>query len=167
AVYRNTSKKPCSLGSVKPNIGHPLCAEGIAGFIKVVLTLHHQRYVPFISGQQPMEHYNIETSPFHFVRKEKTDPTEYTAAGLSSFADGGTNVHVLIQAWEKPVTEYTPRKPLPPPNLKPQNLSKEKMKENNNTPKISSLSDIRSQNETIFIGEQEIVSVWTKTIIES
>ncbi|MDO5977270.1 polyketide synthase, partial [Flavivirga jejuensis] len=40
AVYRNTSKKPCSLGSVKPNIGHPLCAEGIAGFIKVVLTLH-------------------------------------------------------------------------------------------------------------------------------
>ncbi|MDO5977251.1 hypothetical protein Q4Q40_23915, partial [Flavivirga jejuensis] len=125
AVYRNTSKKPCSLGSVKPNIGHPLCAEGIAGFIKVVLTLHHQRYVPFISGQQPMEHYNIETSPFHFVRKEKTDSTEYTAAGLSSFADGGTNAHVVVQAWERPVTGYAPRKPLPTPNLKPHNLRKE------------------------------------------
>ncbi|MCF2437406.1 polyketide synthase [Streptomyces thinghirensis] len=42
-----------ALGSVKPNIGHPLAAEGIAAFIKVALMLHHRQQVPFRSGQQP------------------------------------------------------------------------------------------------------------------
>ncbi|MCP4578891.1 MAG: polyketide synthase, partial [Deltaproteobacteria bacterium] len=35
SIYRSGSKVACRLGSMKPNIGHPLCAEGIAGFIKL------------------------------------------------------------------------------------------------------------------------------------
>ncbi len=51
AVYRDSSQAPCSLGSVKPNIGHPQCAEGIAAFIKVVLMLRERQLVPFLSGR--------------------------------------------------------------------------------------------------------------------
>ncbi|MGW3569213.1 SDR family NAD(P)-dependent oxidoreductase [Streptomyces sp. NPDC000941] len=94
AVYGEGRTTPLSLGSMKPNIGHPLCAEGIAAFIKVALMLHHQRTVPFLSGEQPMEHNPIDTTRLAFPRH--CAPTDLPYAALSSFADGGTNGHVIL-----------------------------------------------------------------------
>nr|WP_269822512.1 beta-ketoacyl synthase N-terminal-like domain-containing protein [Dictyobacter vulcani] len=50
AVYGGCGMRPLGLGSIKPNIGHPLCAEGIASLIKVVLMLQQRQQVPFLSG---------------------------------------------------------------------------------------------------------------------
>jgi len=72
SVYRTNSKSPLGLGSMKPNIGHPLCAEGIASFIKVVLMLANKGLVPFLSGEHPMTHYDIEASPFYFCKELST-----------------------------------------------------------------------------------------------
>ncbi|MCG8339224.1 MAG: SDR family NAD(P)-dependent oxidoreductase [Proteobacteria bacterium] len=94
SVYRPNNSKKCLLGSMKPNIGHPLCAEGIASFIKVVLMLNQGFMPPFLSGQQSLKHYPITASPFEFNRENK--PWRGKLAALNSFADGGTNAHVIL-----------------------------------------------------------------------
>ncbi|MFD9789952.1 SDR family NAD(P)-dependent oxidoreductase [Streptomyces sp. NPDC059070] len=96
AVYRDgePAAAPLYLGSMKPNIGHPLCAEGIAAFIKVALMVHHQRLVPFRSGQEPMEHFSLDAANLVLPRRAADADLPYAA--LSSFADGGTNGHVVL-----------------------------------------------------------------------
>ncbi|MGW0791222.1 SDR family NAD(P)-dependent oxidoreductase [Streptomyces sp. NPDC002911] len=94
AVYGQDRTRPLGLGSMKPNIGHPLCAEGIAAFIKVALMVHHQRTVPFLSGARPMEHYAPD--PTRLVFPRHAGATDLPCAALSSFADGGTNGHVVV-----------------------------------------------------------------------
>ena len=121
AVYRNDNKTPCSLGSIKPNIGHPLCAEGIAGFIKLVCMLNHQQRVPFLSGQTPLTYYDIDASPFYFCRQSSPWTEATPIVALNCFADGGTNAHVILE--ESPQTESgKQRKPITPPKLQRVNV---------------------------------------------
>lgn len=122
AIYRASSRTPCALGSVKPNIGHPLCAEGIAGFIKLVLMLHRGQQVPFLSGQQEMSHYTMESSPFYFPRETVAWETVTKVAALSSFADGGTNAHVILEGVE---AQDGRRQPIKPPVLQHRDLQRE------------------------------------------
>ncbi|MCP5005109.1 MAG: hypothetical protein GY941_14420, partial [Planctomycetes bacterium] len=112
SVYSPKGNSPQYLGSMKPNIGHPLCAEGIASFIKVALMLHHQRLVPFLSGQEPLQHYSVEESGFAFPRKEEAMEMKYAA--LNCFADGGTNAHVVLQEYSSS-THVIKHAPLPLP----------------------------------------------------
>lgn len=48
-----TGENPILVGSVKPNIGHLEGAAGVAGLIKAVLMLEHQRIPPHINFQNP------------------------------------------------------------------------------------------------------------------
>ena len=121
AIYRRETKNPCSLGSIKPNIGHPLCAEGIAGFIKLVCMLQYKQFVPFLSGQIPLIHYDIEASPFYFCRQSSVWPTASSLVGLNCFADGGTNAHVIMEGWSQPESSKQ-RQPITPPTLKRVNV---------------------------------------------
>ncbi|MFD9561266.1 SDR family NAD(P)-dependent oxidoreductase [Streptomyces sp. NPDC059994] len=116
AVYREgePTAAPLHLGSMKPNIGHPLCAEGIAAFIKVALMVHHQRMVPFRSGQEPMEHFSLDAANLAFPRQAADAVLPYAA--LSSFADGGTNGHVVLKHRPAPAGPAT-RGPVAMPEL--------------------------------------------------
>jgi len=116
SVYRAESSLPMAMGSIKPNIGHPLCAEGIASFIKVVLMLYNKGLVPFLSGEQPMTHYDIEASPFYFCRELTPWEGAPRIAAINCFADGGTNAHVILEAWESE-SHAEVKKPLPYPEL--------------------------------------------------
>jgi len=108
---------PCGLGSIKPNIGHPLCAEGIASFIKAVLMIQHHSLVPFLSGQQPLRHFDLEGSAFYFPRNAVALPEgQPLRIALNCFADGGNNVHVIVQSPESPATPPR-RQPLAAPTL--------------------------------------------------
>ncbi|WP_412679436.1 amino acid adenylation domain-containing protein [Brevibacillus fortis] len=117
SVYRSSNTAACGLGSIKPNIGHPLCAEGIASLIKVVLMLKHQKLVPFLSGQERMTHFHMESTPFYFHRQlsEWNDSTR--TAAINCFADGGTNANVVLQSWEEAVSRPNKRHPIAPPTL--------------------------------------------------
>jgi acyl transferase domain-containing protein len=119
SVYRASSTAPCELGSMKPNIGHPLCAEGIASFIKVVLMLHHRQSVPFLSAREPMTHYDLAASPFYFSRGLDVRKHVPTIAALNCFADGGTNAHLILEAHE---SETVRRQPISPPVLQKINV---------------------------------------------
>ncbi len=113
------SRESCALGSIKPNIGHPLCAEGIASFIKAVLMLHHASLVPFLSGQQPLRHFDLAASPFYFPRAASALPmSQDLAIAINCFADGGNNAHLILQrARATDKLETGQRQPLAPPVL--------------------------------------------------
>ncbi len=100
AIYGGPRPTRCSLGSIKPNLGHPLCAEGIASFIKLVLMLEHRQLPPFLSGEQPMAHYDLAVSPFSFRRDAGAWAGHPRRAALNCFADGGTNVHAILESGE-------------------------------------------------------------------
>uniref|UniRef100_UPI00404A4FE7 SDR family NAD(P)-dependent oxidoreductase n=1 Tax=Bacillus sp. YBsi01 TaxID=3139388 RepID=UPI00404A4FE7 len=124
SVYRSGQHVPLGIGSIKPNIGHPLCAEGIASFIKVVLMLKHRQTVPFLSGDEPMPHFDITKTDLYFNKTAGEWDAARPSAAINCFADGGTNAHVILEAWEEKDTRLK-RKPLPAPSLRRKGLVKE------------------------------------------
>ncbi|TYS11712.1 amino acid adenylation domain-containing protein [Bacillus subtilis] len=118
SVYRSDHSLPLSLGSIKPNIGHPLCAEGIASFIKVVLMLKERRFVPFLSGEKEMAHFDQQKANITFTRTLENWTDLQPAAAINCFADGGTNAHVIVEAWERDEKRAIKRSPISPPQLK-------------------------------------------------
>ncbi|MEI2579702.1 beta-ketoacyl synthase N-terminal-like domain-containing protein [Scytonema sp. PRP1] len=97
--------QPLMVGSVKTNIGHLEGAAGIAGLIKVVLTLQHEEIPPHLHFKQPNPHipWNqlpivVTTQRIPWSRGEKR-----RLAGVSSFGFSGTNAHIVLE--EAPVSE--------------------------------------------------------------
>ena len=125
AIYGGPGRSTCAIGSIKPNIGHPLCAEGIAGFIKLVLMLDRGQQPLFLSGQMAPAHYSFESSPFLFLRKTVAWNRQSRRVALNCFADGGTNAHVVLESWDGMVGHHIQRAPLARPVLKRQHLRHE------------------------------------------
>ncbi|MEH1901398.1 MAG: beta-ketoacyl synthase N-terminal-like domain-containing protein [Nostoc sp.] len=95
----HSPQNPLIVGSVKTNIGHLEAAAGIAGFIKVILSLQNQEIPPHLHFQEPNPHVNWDKLPIRI-------PTQSVAwergekprlAGLSSFGLSGTNAHVILE----------------------------------------------------------------------
>lgn len=88
----------CGIGSVKTNIGHVEAAAGIAGLIKMVLSLKHQQIPPHLHLKELNPLIQIEGTPF-FIPTECQSwsvATEPRFGGVSSFSFGGTNCHVIL-----------------------------------------------------------------------
>ncbi|MEO1682708.1 MAG: SDR family NAD(P)-dependent oxidoreductase [Cyanobacteria bacterium J06631_12] len=100
AVFQETREKgrPCWLGSVKTNIGHLEPAAGIAGLIKVLLSLKHKEIPPHLHLQKVNPYIQLETSPLRIPTECQPWPAEGKSriAGVSSFGFGGTNAHVIV-----------------------------------------------------------------------
>ena len=98
----NTDKKQyCAIGSVKTNIGHLDTAAAAAGLIKTVLMIKHRQIPPSLNYETPNPGIDFENSPF-FVNtrlREWKNNGSPLRAGVSSFGVGGTNVHVVLEAW--------------------------------------------------------------------
>ncbi|MEO1404725.1 MAG: polyketide synthase, partial [Cyanobacteria bacterium J06635_1] len=92
----HSSEKPLLLGSVKTNIGHLEGAAGIAGIIKVVLSMQHNIIPEHLHFREPNPHIGWGNLPIK-VTAEKTvweRNGKPRAAGVSSFGFSGTNAHV-------------------------------------------------------------------------
>jgi len=105
---------PLLLGAVKSNLGHLEAAAGIAGFIKAVLALQHNRIPANLGYRNPNPHI-----PFDKLRlKVIAEHTDWapagrpSRAGISSFGFGGTNAHVVIE--QAPVMAPSPAEPIEP-----------------------------------------------------
>ncbi|PHG78289.1 SDR family NAD(P)-dependent oxidoreductase [Bacillus wiedmannii] len=100
----------CGLGSVKTNIGHLETAAGIAGVLKVILSMKHKKIPSNIHLNQLNKYIDIEDSPFYIVQKtcdwerlkDKAGNEMPRRAGVSSFGFGGVNAHVIIEEYEQP-----------------------------------------------------------------
>ncbi|HEY0607437.1 MAG TPA: polyketide synthase, partial [Herpetosiphonaceae bacterium] len=100
-VFRESTdeKQFCALGSVKTNIGHLDAAAGVAGLIKTVLALQNKQLPPSLGYEQPNPEIDFANSPFR-VNAQLSDwisPKGPRRAGISSFAVGGTNAHVVLE----------------------------------------------------------------------
>ena len=122
AAYGSDPSAGLSLGSIKPNMGHPLCAQGIASIIKVACMLHHRTLPPFLSAEEPMRHFDFTTSPFvrHRAAVDWAEP--HRVAAVSAFADGGTNAHAILSSSPETPTLAPRRTPVPLPPMVRQSL---------------------------------------------
>ena len=93
------NKNYCAIGSVKTNIGHLDTAAGVAGLIKTVLALKHEKIPPSLHFQEPNPQIDFENSPFYVntVLSEWNTNGTPRRAGVSSFGIGGTNAHVILE----------------------------------------------------------------------
>jgi len=89
----------CAVGSVKANIGHLEAAAGVAGLIKVVLSLNHGIIPAHLHLQKLNPHISLENSPLTIPTESCAWPVGVTRryAGVSSFSFGGTNAHVILE----------------------------------------------------------------------
>ncbi|MBB5953773.1 acyl transferase domain-containing protein/pimeloyl-ACP methyl ester carboxylesterase/nucleoside-diphosphate-sugar epimerase/SAM-dependent methyltransferase [Saccharothrix tamanrassetensis] len=86
----------CAVGSVKGNIGHTTMSAGIAGLLKVLLSLKHRQLPPTPRVENPI--------PGLRVVRELTEWTGPRVAGVSSFGFSGTNCHLVVA--EAPVRQH-------------------------------------------------------------
>ena len=92
------ANNPLILGSVKTNIGHLEAAAGLAGVIKVVLSLQNNVIPPHLHFKTPSSHILWDEIPVS-VATEKTpwpDSDGGRLAGVSSFGFSGVNAHVVV-----------------------------------------------------------------------
>lgn len=102
--------QPCWIGSVKTNIGHSEAASGIAGLIKVVLSLQHGEIPAHLHFKELNPYIKIKNTPIQIPTElqEWPDQGQPRLAGVSAFGFGGTNAHVILEE--------------APPQVKNQNL---------------------------------------------
>ena len=96
---KHTEKKQfCGVGSVKSNFGHLLSAAGVAGMIKVLLSITGHELPPTLHCTTPNPRFNFEKSPFYPVLKVKkwTTENQILRAGISAFGLGGNNAHLIL-----------------------------------------------------------------------
>ena len=91
--------QPLLMGSAKTNIGHLEAAAGIAGVIKVILSLENELLPQHLHFQNPSPHIPWDRLAVRVV--EEATAWERNGrpriAGVSSFGFAGTNAHVILE----------------------------------------------------------------------
>ncbi|MEM9929171.1 MAG: condensation domain-containing protein, partial [Bacteroidota bacterium] len=102
-AYRKHSNDPAKkwvIGTVKPTVGHPELAAGMASLLKVLKAFEHKRIPPIgglgqINGELPNNHSLI-------LPREGlawTNGVHPRRAALNSYAVGGVNAHIVLQEY--------------------------------------------------------------------
>ncbi len=91
---------PLYVGSAKTNIGHLEMAAGVAGLMKLALSLQHGLIPPHLHLHTPNPFIDWDTSPVQVPTATTPWPKPADGAarigGVSSFGFSGTNAHVIV-----------------------------------------------------------------------
>ncbi|MFJ5172916.1 SDR family NAD(P)-dependent oxidoreductase [Streptomyces griseoviridis] len=88
---------PLPIGSVKTNIGHLEGSSGLAGLIKVLLSLRHRLVPPSLHAEELNPRIPFDDLNLSVVREPLTLPAEGPVhLGVNSFGWGGSNAHVVV-----------------------------------------------------------------------
>lgn len=98
--FKNDS---CGVGSIKTNIGHLEAAAGMAGIIKLLLSMEKKQLAPTNNFKTLNSKIDLSDSPF-YIQDELADwnPVNKKGsliAGVSSFGIGGANGHVILESF--------------------------------------------------------------------
>jgi len=107
ALSPNPATAWCGLGSLKTNIGHLEAAAGIAGVLKVILTLGYQIIPESLHFRTLNPQIELGDSPFRVVDGQCSWAASDSPrrAGVSSFGSGGTNAHLVLEEYLAPQLE--------------------------------------------------------------
>jgi acyl transferase domain-containing protein/acyl carrier protein/SAM-dependent methyltransferase len=101
AFREHTDRKQfCALGTVKTNIGHASTAAGVAGVLKILLSLKHRQIPPSLHFDKGNPTIDLEEGPFYVntrLREWEVDGNQTRRAAVSSFGFSGTNAHLVIE----------------------------------------------------------------------
>ena len=104
--------RPILLGTVKTNIGHLESAAGVAGLIKVLLSMRHGVIPRQLHFKSPNPHVEwdklpvrVTSEPTAWPPAEDRPPT----AGVSAFGISGTNAHLLVEGYRAPEGDAGPK----------------------------------------------------------
>ncbi|MCP4262403.1 MAG: SDR family NAD(P)-dependent oxidoreductase [Planctomycetes bacterium] len=142
---KHSFNSPLLIGSVKTNIGHTEPVAGLAGLIKVILSLQHEVIPPNIHFNQPNPYINWDELPVKIPTQLTTWPrsAKPRVAGINSFGFGGTNAHIIV-AESPQLAPYQKSERERPVHL----LTLSAMHENALTELAARYVDYLSQNET-------------------
>ncbi|HEX4111431.1 MAG TPA: type I polyketide synthase [Stellaceae bacterium] len=102
--------RPVLVGSGKTNIGHLESAAGIAGLLKVVLSLQHREVPATLNFDTPNPKIRFDELNLAVVAKHTNlrRRGRRLVMGVNSFGFGGTNAHVVVQEYRRPAETSTP-----------------------------------------------------------
>ena len=111
-VFADCPPRSCAIGSVKTNIGHADAAAGVAGLIKAAKAAETGIIPASLHFAEPNPEIRFDGTPF-FV-SDVTAPWSPSRgrrlAGVSSFALGGMNAHVVLEG-AAPAESAAPARP--------------------------------------------------------
>lgn len=107
--------KKLRIGSVKTNIGHLEAAAGIAGLLKVVLSIQNKQLPPSLNFKTPnpdipFEELKLEVQ--HTLGDWPSENGETLKAGVNSFGWGGTNAHTIIEEYKGKAASKEEKQPI-------------------------------------------------------
>jgi len=95
-VKQRNADSPLYIGSIKSNMGHAEGAAGMAGLIKVLLSMEHGMIPANLHYSTPNE--NIEALHKGTIKVvDKHMQWNGGIVGINSFGFGGTNAHVILE----------------------------------------------------------------------
>ena len=97
--------RPLLLGTAKTNIGHLEAAAGVAGLIKVLLSMQHGVIPKQLHFENPNPHIEWDRLPVRVASEPTAWPPASDrppTAGVSAFGISGTNAHLLVEGWRAP-----------------------------------------------------------------
>jgi acyl transferase domain-containing protein len=103
-VYGKERKKnnPLFLGSIKSSIGHLEAAAGVAGVLKVCASLKNKQLAANLHFFEPNLYIKWNKAPIKVIDKlQPWKASSLKTAAVSSFGFSGTNVHLILQEYEK------------------------------------------------------------------
>ncbi|WP_257460225.1 type I polyketide synthase [Archangium lipolyticum] len=104
-----SAQHPLVVGAAKTNIGHLESAAGIAGVIKMVLSLRHQAVPPLAHFQRLNPRIDLGDAPITLPTALHPWPAREDRkrrGAVSSFGISGTNAHVILE--EPPAAQAAP-----------------------------------------------------------
>lgn len=100
ATYGRPRKEgdTCAIGALKTNMGHLEAAAGIAGLVKIVLSMEHEAIPPNLHFKKLNPHISLDKTPFVLPTTLRPWPrgARRRLGAASSFGLSGTNAHVIL-----------------------------------------------------------------------
>jgi enediyne polyketide synthase len=97
-----SDERRCGIGSIKSNIGHTKAAAGVAGLIKVALSVYHRILPPTQGISRPHRTFARNPQLYPLLRGAAWPGDEAARASVSSAGFGGINTHVTLEQGPAP-----------------------------------------------------------------
>ena len=92
-----------AVGSVKTLVGHTKASAGVAGLIKMALSLYHRVQPAHFGVDAPIEPLAAADAPAYLLKQPRpwvAHPDHPRRAGVSAFGFGGTNFHAVLEEYQ-------------------------------------------------------------------